>query len=137
MNGRPRPSWEEYALALARVAATRSEDPHRQVGACILRADHSVASLGYNGAPSGVDGVDWSDRDARRPYVMHAEVNALRYIQPFDGVLLVVSTQPCRTCLVAIAAYGIKRVLYGDEWDRPEAADMLFARTLGIRLARL
>ena len=57
-------SWEEYALELAKVSSRRSEDPYVQVGACILRLDNSVAGLGYNGAPNGIE-IDWSDRDER------------------------------------------------------------------------
>ena len=57
--------WEEYALELARVAALRSEDPFMKVGACVLRHDNSVAGLGYNGAPPGIE-IDWSNRDERR-----------------------------------------------------------------------
>ena len=50
--------WECYALSLARVASLRSEDPFVKVGACVLRYDNSVASLGYNGAPPKVN-IDW------------------------------------------------------------------------------
>ena len=80
-------SWEEYALQLATAAAARSEDPYERVGACVLRLDYSVAGVGYNGAPSGVE-IDWSDRDRRRERVVHAEVNALRYVRPDEGDIL-------------------------------------------------
>lgn len=74
-------TWAEYALAMADVARLRSEDPYVKVGACVLRHDHSVAGVGYNGAPPGVE-IDWSDRDERRKRVIHAETNALRYVSP-------------------------------------------------------
>lgn len=108
-----RPSWDEYALRLAETAADRSEDPYVKVGAVVLRADHSVASVGYNGAPPGVQ-IDWTDRDRRRAFVIHAETNALRYVTTAEvaGGVLAVSHLPCPQCLVNTAAYGIKRVVY-------------------------
>jgi len=57
-------------MKLAFVASERSEDPYLKVGACALRADNSIAGIGYNGAPSGVE-IDWSDRDDRRQRVVH------------------------------------------------------------------
>jgi len=48
-----RVSWEEYALNLAYAASDRSEDPHRQVGACALSHDNMVLGLGYNGLAAG------------------------------------------------------------------------------------
>jgi deoxycytidylate deaminase len=128
-----RPSWDRYALALARVAATRSEDPFRPVGCVILRADHSVASLGYNGAPSGVE-IDWSDRDARRPLVIHAETNALRWVRPGEGVLLATTTKPCSNCITQARANGITEIVYHEDfWDDSEPV----AEALGVTLRQL
>ena len=111
-----RPTWEEYAMALAVTAAIRSEDLHHRVGAALLRADHTVAGLGYNGAPAGVE-VDWTDREARRPFVSHAESNALRYVHPGEVELLATTMMPCQVCLLLIAAYNIPRVIYLEELD--------------------
>ncbi|MCH2609162.1 MAG: hypothetical protein MKZ92_11575, partial [Pedosphaera sp.] len=66
-----RPTWEQYALMIAKVASARSEDPYQQVGACVLRKDHSVAGVGYNGSRQGVE-IYWSTRDERRARVIHA-----------------------------------------------------------------
>lgn len=117
-----RKSWALWALDLASVVATRSEDPYLQVGAVVLRPDNSVASVGYNGAPPGVE-LDWSDRDERRPYVIHAEVNALRYVRKDEvaGGLLATTHIPCLQCLPVIASYGLDVVQYrellGDAHD--------------------
>ena len=111
-------SWEQYALDIAEVAATRSEDPYLKVGAVILRPDNSVASIGYNGGPAGID-LQWHDREGRRKYVIHAEANAFRYVklnEVKDG-LIAVTHRPCQTCLPQIAAYGIKNVYYKYEID--------------------
>ncbi len=122
MNGRRRPDWWEYALELARVASVRSEDPYVQVGAVILREDNSVASVGYNGPPAGVE-VDWSDRDGRRPKIIHAEMNALRYLRPGEGTLLAVTLLPCGECLKNIASYGIRQVVFAEEYTNPQVYD--------------
>lgn len=113
-----RPTIESYSLDLADAASARSEDPYFQVGAVVLRSDNTVASVGYNGAPSGVE-IDWGDRDRRRDYVIHAEMNALRYVTPGEvaGGLVACTHHPCATCLRMIAAYGLKRVVYRNELD--------------------
>jgi len=100
-------------MSAAEVAASRSEDPWVKVGACVLRKDHSIAGVGYNGAPSGVE-IDWSDREKRRLYVIHAEANALRYLRPDEGDIIAVTLAPCPNCLTLIASYRIPTVFYRD-----------------------
>ena len=109
---------ETYALQLANTASKRSEDPFSRVGAVVLRADNTVASIGYNGAPSGIE-IDWEDRDRRRDYVIHAELNALRYVTPDDvaGGFIACTHHPCASCLRMVAAYGLGRVVYVNELD--------------------
>ena len=109
-------NWFEYGMQLARTASLRSEDPYIQVGCCILRPDNSVASLGYNGAPPGVD-IDWSDRDERRKRVIHAETNALRFIRPGEGDRMFVTLMPCSECLKNAVSYGIKKIFYEKTYD--------------------
>lgn len=114
-------SFDEYALSLAQVASTRSEDPYVKVGACALRHDNSVAGLGYNGPPSGID-IDWSDRDKRRKYVIHAERNCLKYCKPGECSIIAVTLLPCASCMLDIASYGIKKVIFGSVYDRDKTA---------------
>lgn len=123
-----RPSWEEYALLLAEAASTRSEDPYVRVGACVLRGDHSVASVGYNGAPSGVD-IDWSSRSKRRGFTIHAEANALRYCRPLEGTVIACTLSPCPECLKLIASHKIDRVVFR-EWYSTMSDQLLKAREL-------
>tara|TARA_Y100000310_G_C20463290_1_gene706379 strand:- start:411 stop:812 length:402 start_codon:yes stop_codon:yes gene_type:complete len=104
-------SWQNYALKIAEVASERSEDPYLKVGSCALRHDNSVAGVGYNGAPQGIE-IDWSNRDERRLRVVHAEVNALRYTTPGECYFLASTYLPCNECMRMIASYGIKKVIY-------------------------
>ena len=116
MVGIDRMSVDRYALGLAMAASARSEDPFRRVGAALLREDNTVAALGYNGAPPKVE-IDWSDRDTRRQFVIHAEANALRYVTPGEVALLATTLMPCQNCMLLIAAYRIPRVIYINELD--------------------
>lgn len=115
-NRKPRMLW---ALEIARVAATMSEDPYKQVGAVALRRDNTVAAVSYNGAPPGID-IDWSDRDKRRQYVIHAEMNMLRYIKPHECDRVAVTLSPCVDCLKNMAAYGIKHVMFDEVYERSD-----------------
>lgn len=116
-----RPTWEEYALELARTASSRSQDPFIKVGACALRFDKSVAALGYNGPPKGIE-IDWSDREERRKRIVHAEMNCLAYCRPNEIELIAVTLLPCSSCINLIASYGIKRVIYGEVYKRDDTA---------------
>ena len=127
--------YEEYALEIAKTVAKKSKDPWRKVGACVLRNDNSIASVGYNGFPTGMQ-EDWSDRDKRRNYVIHAEQNALRYIRPDECGLIAVTTLPCNDCLKAIASYGIKRVVYGETYEFDSSTEEI-AEKFGIELRKI
>lgn len=136
-----RPTWEQYALRLAAAAAIRSEDLNYKVGAVVLRPDNSVAGVGYNGAPSQVT-LDWEDRDGRRPFVIHAEMNAMRYCTrvEVEGGLMAVTHTPCVHCLPMIAAYGITRVVYSREWSAVSDSDehqKMVAAGLGLDVRRI
>lgn len=107
---------QEYAMKIAETAALRSEDPFHKVGACLIRPDHTIAAMGYNGAPSGVE-IDWSDRDERRLWVIHAEANALRYVRPGEVYMMASTMMPCRECVLLAVSYGVREIVYRDELD--------------------
>ena len=115
-SSKNRTAWPEYALDIAKVVSRRSEDPFFKVGACILRNDNSDAGVGYNGAPPGIE-IDWSNRDERRRRVVHAEVNALRYVVPNEAYLIACNLLPCNDCLKMIASYGIIKIVYEQTYD--------------------
>lgn len=136
-----RVSWPEHALNIARAASARSEDPWLRVGACVLRSDMSIASVGYNGAPPGVT-LDWTDRDARRKYVLHAEVNALRYVtyNEVANGLVAVTHLTCAECLKHIVAHGVRQVYYELELDPAvyDASEILrVADMLGVNMTKV
>ena len=123
-----RPNWEEYALDLALTAATRSEDPYHKVGACALDWEHRVLGLGYNGLMAGRDVPPnfWEDRDARRPFMIHAETNCLSLFKATECKILAVTLLPCSSCATMIAAYQIPYVFYSEVYDRDTTALDIF-----------
>ena len=128
-------NWSEYALELAFTVSKKSKDPWWKVGACLLRHDNTVAAVGYNGYPAGMV-EDWSDRDRRRVFVVHAEQNALRYVRPGECSLLAVTLLPCNDCLKMVASYGIKKIVYAEDYDR-DLSSLELAEHFGIELEKI
>lgn len=125
-------NWNEYALKIASVVAEKSKDPWKKVGAVLLRHDNSIASVGYNGFPAGF-AEDWSDRDERRKFVVHAEQNAFRYVHPGECRLLACTLLPCGNCLRMAAAYGIKEVVFKEVYNF-DSSSLDIAEKLGVKL---
>ena len=109
-----RPDRITWMCGLATVVAARSEDPYVQVGSLAVREDWSIAGIGYNGLPSGVDMPDewWRQRDERRPFMIHAEVNALRYARAGEIKRIVTTHIPCASCMSLLGSYHIDEVYY-------------------------
>jgi dCMP deaminase len=123
-----RPSWEEYALALAETASMRSEDPYARVGACALDHNNRVLGVAYNGLAPGTTMSDyfWADRDGRRPFVLHAETNLLSLFKRGEGRLIACTLLPCSCCARQIIAHGIKKVVYRDNYTKDMSALDIF-----------
>jgi dCMP deaminase len=121
-------SWEEYALEVAKTASLRSEDPYMKVGACVLNSSNKIIGVGYNGLASGKNPPDhfWDDRDKRRVFMVHAEVNALTRVGYDEAYLLACTLLPCRCCATLIAAYGIKKVIFKDIYNKDTSAFEIF-----------
>lgn len=112
-------SWDEYFMAVAKLAGMRSKDPNTQVGACIVSKDNKILSMGYNGFPRGCsdDDFPWAregeELDTKYVYTVHSELNAiLNYRGNLEGAKLYVSLFPCNECAKAIIQSGIKTVIY-------------------------
>ena len=115
-------TWDEYFMAIARLSALRSKDPHTKVGACIVDKSHRILSIGYNGTPNGFDDGsfpwqrDGNPLDTKYLYVVHAERNAILNYKgnrhDFFGATLYVDLFPCNECAKEIIQSGIKEVVY-------------------------
>ncbi len=139
----PSPSYSqrlpipEYAMALAHVASLRSEDPFRKVGAVAIDFDNRVIGTAYNGLAPGYNAAPdfWVDRDARRKYMLHAEVNLCSLFTRGNVKLVACTTKPCTSCMQMLCAYGVKEVYYRD--DYPESEADAIAERYGIQLLQL
>jgi dCMP deaminase len=126
-----------YAMALAHVASLRSEDPYRKVGAAALDFDNRVIGTAYNGLPPKFDAPAgfWDDRDQRRKFMIHAEVNLCSLFRRGEARLVAVTAQPCTSCMQMLCAYGIKEIYFRDPYPDSDADDL--AALYNIRLARI
>lgn len=134
-----RPTFVDIALKTANIWSLRSEDPYRKVGACVLNKEGRVLSIGYNGLTSKLKVHEkiWNDRDKRRAYVIHAEVNALALLKKQDEPHIIATTLlPCSHCATNIACYGIKYVVYNEEYERDQLAKDIF-RFYDIKLIKM
>jgi dCMP deaminase len=106
--------WVARFIKLAEEVSTWSKDSSSRVGAVIVRPDRTIASVGFNGFPRGVE--DYHERIANRDtkllYTIHAEMNAiLSAKEPLKGYSLFVwPFQPCAHCAASIIQSGIKEV---------------------------
>ena len=134
---RSRLTIPEYAMALAHVASLRSEDPFRKVGAVAFDFSNRVIGTAYNGLAPGYDPDPsfWIDRDARRKYMLHAEVNLCSLFTRGNVKLVACTTKPCTSCMQMLCAYGIQEVYYRD--DYPESEADAIAQRYGIPLIQI
>ena len=120
-------------LRMARIWAENSYCVRRQVGALIVK-DKMIISDGYNGTPSGFENICENDMGATKPYVLHAEANAITKVAKSanncDGGTLYVTTSPCMECSKLIIQAGIKRVVYGEPYRCEDGLELL--RKVGI-----
>ena len=121
-----------------RMAAIWSENSYcerRKVGALIVK-DKMIISDGFNGTPTGFENVCEDENNISKPYVLHAEANAITKIarsgNNSDGATLYVTDSPCIECAKLIIQAGIKRVLYSREYRLTDGIDLL--RRAGIEV---
>jgi dCMP deaminase len=125
-------------LKMARIWAENSYCVRRQVGALIVK-DKMIISDGYNGTPSGFENICENDMGATKPYVLHAEANAITKVAKSanncDGGTLYVTTSPCMECSKLIIQAGIKRVVFSEKYHNTEGLDIL--SKVGVELVHL
>lgn len=115
-------------MRMARIWAENSYCKRRRVGALIVK-DKMIISDGYNGTPSGFENVCEDENNVTKPYVLHAEANAITKIarsgNNSDGATLYVTTSPCIECAKLIIQAGIKRVIYGEKYRIEDGINLL------------
>ncbi|HOS83643.1 MAG TPA: dCMP deaminase family protein [Bacteroidales bacterium] len=115
-------------LRMAQIWAENSYCNRRKVGAILVK-DKMIISDGYNGTPSGFENVCEDEEGKTKPYVLHAEANAITKVAKSannsDGATLYVTTSPCIECSKLIIQSGIKRVVYTDPYRNNDGLDLL------------
>lgn len=122
-------------MRMALIWAENSYCKRRKVGALIVK-DKMIISDGYNGTPSGFENVCEDDFYKTKPYVLHAEANAITKVaksnNSSEGATLYVTASPCIECSKLIIQSGIKRVVYSEPYHTEDGIDLL--KRAGIEL---
>ena len=115
-------------LRMAHIWAENSYCKRRKVGALVVK-DKTIISDGYNGTPSGFENVSEDDNNVTKPYVLHAEANAItklaRSTNSGEGATLYVTASPCIECSKLIIQAGIRRVVYGEKYRLDDGIKLL------------
>ncbi len=125
-------------MRMARTWAENSYCERRKVGALLVKNNMIIAD-GYNGTPSGFENICEDENNVSKPYVLHAEANAITKIarshNSSDGSTLYVTASPCMECSKLIIQSGIRRVVYGEEYRITDGLELL--RRSGIEVIKL
>lgn len=115
-------------LRMARIWAENSYCQRRRVGALLVK-DGMIISDGFNGTPRGFENVCEDETGLTKPYVLHAESNAITKVarsnNSSEGSTLYVTASPCLDCAKLIIQAGIKRVVYSEMYRITDGIDLL------------
>ena len=119
---------DERYLRMARIWAENSYCRRRQVGALVVK-NKMIISDGYNGTPTGFENVCEDENNVSKPYVLHAEANAITKLarsgNNSDGATIYITASPCIECAKLIIQAGIKRVVYGEKYRLTDGIELL------------
>jgi dCMP deaminase len=130
--------FDHAYLEMAEVWSRNSYCKRRKVGALLVK-DRTIISDGYNGTPSGFENICEDEDGVTKPYVLHAEANAItklaRSSNNSDGATIYITASPCIECAKLIIQAGIRRVVYGEQYRLTDGIDLL--RRAGIEVVYL
>lgn len=130
--------FDDKYMSMAQIWASNSYCKRRQVGALIVK-DRMIISDGYNGTPSGFENICEDEDGVTKPYVLHAEANAISKVaksgNSSEGATLYVTASPCIECSKLIIQAGIRRVVYRDEYRLTDGIELL--KRAGIEVEKL
>lgn len=115
-------------MRMAVIWAENSYCKRRKVGAILVK-NKMIISDGYNGTPSGFENVCEDENNVTKPYVLHAEANAITKVarsnNSSEGATLYVTASPCIECAKLIIQAGISRVVYADSYRLSDGIELL------------
>lgn len=119
---------DERYVRMARIWAENSYCQRRKVGAIVVK-DKMIISDGYNGTPEGFENVCEDENNVTKPYVLHAEANAItklaRSNNSSNDATMYVTASPCIECAKLIIQAGIKRVVYSEKYRLEDGIELL------------
>ena len=128
VEGRGKAAVDYRYLRMARIWAENSYCKRRQVGALVVK-DKMIISDGYNGTPSGFENICEDESGVTKPYVLHAEANAITKLarsgNNSEGSTIYVTASPCIECAKLIIQAGIRRVVYAEKYRLTDGIDLL------------
>ena len=131
--------FDRSYLAMAEVWAQNSYCKRRKVGALLVK-DRTIISDSYNGTPSGFENICEDEDGVTKPYVLHAEANAITKVaksgNSSEGATLFVTASPCAECAKLIIQAGIRRVVYRDAYRLTDGIDLLKRAGIEIEQAQ-
>jgi dCMP deaminase len=140
MNSNKQDLLDRRYLRMARIWAENSYCQRRQVGALVVK-DKMIISDGYNGTPSGFENICEDDNNVTKPYVLHAEANAITKLAKSnnnsEGATLYVTASPCLECSKLIIQSGIKRVVYGEKYRLADGIALLERANIEVKYIKL
>lgn len=120
--------FDQRYIEMAEIWAKNSYCKRRQVGALLVK-DNMIISDGYNGTPSGFENICEDENGVTKPYVLHAEANAITKVaksgNSSSGATLYVTASPCMECSKLIIQSGITRVVYRDAYRLMDGIELL------------
>ena len=127
-------------LKMAKVWAENSYCKRRQVGALIVK-DQMIISDGYNGTPSGFENICEDENNMTKPYVLHAEANAITKVAASNnnskGATIYITSSPCIECAKLIIQAGIRRVVFSEKYHTEEGINLLIRADIKVDLIDL
>lgn len=115
-------------LRMAKIWAENSYCVRRKVGALMVK-DQMIISDGFNGTPSGFENICEDENGFTKPYVLHAEANAITKVarsnNSSEGSTLYITASPCVECSKLIIQAGIKRIVYNELYRVADGIELL------------
>lgn len=135
----PRPSWDEYFMAITDQVGQRSTCTRRHIGAVLVK-DKRILATGYNGVPSGLKHCSEAGCLREKRGIpsgtqhelcrgIHAEQNAViqaaKHGIAIDGATVYCTHQPCVLCAKILINSGIREIVYREPYPDDLATEML------------
>jgi len=131
-------SLDQCYMEVAESHAKLSKAERKKVGCALVTANGAILG-GCNGlAPNSSNTLEYKDGNVlfTKPEVIHAELNcilkAAREGVSVVGATLYTTLSCCKPCSEMVAASGVKRVVYKEEYRDTSSLDFLMKANIKI-----